>query len=103
METTGIIMAIVTVVTNIITGVTSHFLTRKKYNTEVDNNLIANMQKSLDFYKQLSDDNKERLNELIKRNDELELQVSQLREQVFKLMNELYGNKQSKQQPTKYK
>lgn len=44
------------------------------------------MQKSLEFYKKLSDDNKERLDEVLKRNEDLESQVSQLRNQVFSLM-----------------
>ena len=37
------------------------FFGRKKYNSEVDGNLIANMEKSLEFYEKLSNDNKKRL------------------------------------------
>lgn len=46
------------VVTSIISGWASWMLARRKYNSEVDGNLIANMEKSLEFYEKLSDDNK---------------------------------------------
>lgn len=64
----------------------SWFFARKKYNSEVDGNLIANMKESLDFYKQLSDDNKRRLDETLKRSDLLEEEVKELRKQVLNLM-----------------
>ena len=41
------------------------------------------MKESLDFYKQLSDDNRSRLEEVLKRNDELENDVKNLRNQMF--------------------
>lgn len=101
------------VISTIASGWTSWFFARKKYNSEVDNNLIKNMQESLDFYRKLSDDNKDRLEEVLKRNAELEKrnekleeEVRQLRAQMFNLMsqicldlsckvrqNELFGNK----------
>lgn len=65
---------------------------RKKYNSEVDSKVIANMKDALDFYKRLSDDNKERLNELTKRNDALEKEVSDLRSQMFNLLNSICVN-----------
>ena len=39
------------------------------------------MQESLDFYMKLSDDNKERLEEVLKRNDELESELDTLKKQ----------------------
>jgi hypothetical protein len=60
------------IITTVISGWTSWFFARRKYNSEVDNNLIENMQQSLEFYKKLSDDNKNRLDEVLKRNAELE-------------------------------
>ena len=39
------------IVTTVASGFTSWFFTRKKYNSEVDNNVIQNMKESLDFYK----------------------------------------------------
>ena len=51
--------------TTIISGFSGWFFTKKKYNAEVDNNLINNMQESLEFYKALADDNKRRLEEVL--------------------------------------
>lgn len=68
-------------ITTFVSGWISWFFTRKKYNTEVDNNLINNMQESLDFYMKLSDDNKERLEEVLKRNEQLESELDALKKQ----------------------
>ena len=72
-------------VTSIISSWTTWFLTRKKYNSEVDLNLVEKMEKSLEFYKSLSDDNKIRLEEITERNNELEKEVQELRKQVLNL------------------
>lgn len=37
------------IITTVISGWTSWFFARRKYNSEVDNNLIKNMQQSLEF------------------------------------------------------
>lgn len=81
------------VITSILSGFTSWFFTKKKYNAEVDNNLISNMQDSLEFYKALADDNKQRLDEVLAENADLRKEVSELREQVSKLTSALadYG------------
>ena len=81
------------VVSTIVTGFTSWFFTKKKYNAEVDNNLISNMQESLEFYKSLADDNKQRLEEVLAENADLRKEVAELREQVSKLTSALadYG------------
>lgn len=77
------------IITTVISGWTSWFFARRKYNSEVDNNLIENMQRSLEFYKKLSDDNKNRLDEVLKRNAELEQEIKDLRNQIFSLMNSI--------------
>lgn len=77
------------IITTVISGWTSWFFARRKYNSEVDNNLIKNMQQSLEFYKKLSDDNENRLDEVLKRNAELEQEIRDLRKQVFSLMNSI--------------
>ena len=71
--------------TSIISSWTTWFFTRKKYNSEVDLNLVEKMEKSLEFYKALSDDNKTRLEEITERNNELEKEVAELRKQVLNL------------------
>ena len=80
-------------ITTFLSGFTSWFFTKKKYNAEVDNNLITNMQESLEFYKALADDNKRRLEEVLLENSDLRKEVADLREQVLKLTSALadYG------------
>ena len=87
-----IIIALIGVFSTVIGSWASWFFARKKYNTEVDSNLIENMQKSLEFYMKLSDDNSERLEEALKRNDQLQSEVTELRAQVFKMMNSMCFN-----------
>lgn len=77
------------IIATVISGWTSWFFARRKYNSEVDNNLIENMRQSLEFYKKLSDDNKDRLDEVLKRNAELEQEIEDLRKQMFSLMNSI--------------
>ena len=77
------------VITTIVSGWTSWFFARKKYNSEVDSQVIANMKESLDFYKSLSDDNKERLTQVLEQNREILEQNAQLLEQNAKLEQEV--------------
>ena len=84
-----LITALIGIVTTFTSGFTAWFFARKKYNSEVDNNLINNMKESLDFYKKLSDDNRERLDEVLKRNDNLEEEIKELRQQVMSLMTSI--------------
>ena len=88
-ETDVLITGAVGVVSSIISAWTSWFFARKKYNSEVDNNLIENMQNSLNFYKQLSDDNRKRLDDVLKRNEDLEKEVKELKKQMFNLMSSI--------------
>ena len=88
MITNEIIIALIGVLSTVIGTWTSWFLARKKYNVEVDSSLIENMQRSLDFYMRLSDDNKDRLEETLTRNERLEEEVQRLKEQVDSLMRE---------------
>lgn len=76
-------------ITTIVSGWTSWFFARKKYDSEVDNNLINNMKDSLEFYEKLSTDNRERLEEVLKRNAELEQEIGELRKQIFNLMSSI--------------
>lgn len=69
----------------LVSGFSSWFFTKRKYNTEVDANLIKNMQDSLDFYKSLADDNKARLEVVLKENEDLRREVGELRSMVDNL------------------
>lgn len=84
-----IITGVIGIITTIAGSWTSYIFTKRKYNAEVDNNVIDNMKQSLDFYIKLSDDNKARLDEALKRNDALEKEIQQLRQQMFELMNNI--------------
>ena len=84
-----LITGLVGLISSILTGWASWFITRKKYNAEVDQTLVQNMKASLDFYKQLSDDNREWLQEVLKRNDELDEEVKKLRDQIFSIMSQI--------------
>lgn len=77
-----LLTGIIGIVVSIVSAWCSWFFVRKRYNSEVDQNIIHNMSESLEFYKQLSDDNKNRLNEVLKRNEELEEEIDELRREV---------------------
>lgn len=72
-------------ITTIVSGWVSWVFARKKYYSEVDHNLIENMENSLEFYKKLSDDNRARLEEMAERNAALEAELQELRKQVLNL------------------
>ena len=72
-------------ITSVVSSWTAWFFARKKYNSEVDLNLVEKMEKSLEFYRNLSDDNRARLEEITERNNELENEVAELRKQVLNL------------------
>lgn len=80
---------IVGLFTTVISGWTSWVFARKKYNSEVDSQVIANMKESLDFYKQLSDDNKERLDQVLTQNKAILAQNAELIEQNKMLQDEV--------------
>lgn len=72
-----------------ITGVITFLLTKKKYNIEVDNTYIQNMQKSLEFYEKLSDDNSKRLTAVLDRNQYLEERYLKVEERNERLEAEI--------------
>lgn len=71
-----LITAAVGLVTTIVSSWSSWVLARKKYNSEVDHNVIDNMKESLEFYEKLSNDNKERLIEVLEENKKLREEFS---------------------------
>lgn len=72
-----------------ITGLITFLLTKKKYNIEVDNTYIQNMQKSLEFYEKLSDDNSKRLTVVLDRNQYLEERYLKVEERNERLEAEI--------------
>ena len=91
------------ILASVLSGGITYLYTRKKYNSEVDNTLITNMQESLAFYTKLSDDNSARLQDLLtdysklreqfedvlSENNQLRIEVIKLRSQIASLTKEL--------------
>lgn len=76
-----LIVGAIGLITTVASAWASWFFTRKKYSAEVDNSIIEGMQGSLKFYTSLSDDNKERLDEMIERSSKIEEENKVLREE----------------------
>lgn len=68
----------------------SWFFARRKYNSEVDNNLIHNMNESLEFYKKLSDDMKDRLDVVLKDNEKKDKQIERLENELVELRKQMF-------------
>jgi hypothetical protein len=81
------------VITTVASSFVSWFFAKKKYNAEVDNHLITNMQESLEFYKTLADDNKVRLEAVLQENAALRKEVNEMRDKLVALTSVLaqYG------------
>lgn len=85
MELETLITGGIGLLTTVVSAVTSWIFARRKYNSEVDHNLIENMENSLEFYKKLSDDNRTRLEEMAERNKILEAEIQELKKQMLNL------------------
>lgn len=81
-----LLIGLIGVVTTFLSGFTSWFFTRKKYNSEVDNAVINNLKDAVNTYKLICDDNKRTIEEYIKGKDQLEEEIKDLRKQVNELM-----------------
>lgn len=86
---TELLIALIGVAGTILSSVLTFIFTKKKYHAEVDDNIIQNMQKSLDFYKKLSDDNSKRLEDVLQRNRQLEAEVADLRKIVLGMVTQI--------------
>lgn len=76
-----IITAGITLGSTTISSVVTWFLSRRKYLSEVKKNDITNMQSSLDFYEDLSDDARHRLHDLRDENRQLREENIRIREE----------------------
>lgn len=81
------------VIATVTSSFVSWFFAKRKYNAEVDNHIITNMQESLEFYKTLADDNKLRLEEVLQENATLRKEVNKMRDELVALTSVLaqYG------------
>ena len=74
-------------VTTIVSGWTSWFFARKKYNTEVDSNEIENLKKSLEFYESIVRDNNKKLQFYIDLAENNRIEVYRLKGVIHRLLN----------------
>ena len=74
-------------VTTIVSGWTSWFFARKKYNTEVDSNEIENLKKSLEFYESIVKDNNKKLQFYIGLSEDNRIEVYRLKGVIHRLLN----------------
>ena len=80
-----IITGIVGLITTVSSAFVSWLFAKKKYNAEVDGTKIENMQKSLEFYINATENYKKQLDELMDRNTELSTMVVKLQTQLTDL------------------
>lgn len=74
-------------VTTIVSGWTSWFFARKKYNAEVDSNEIENLKKSLEFYESIVKDNNKKLQFYIDLAENNRVEVYRLKGVIHRLLN----------------
>lgn len=83
----SLITGIVTLGTNLATGIVTWLLARRKYNTEVDSNEIENLKKSLEFYEDIVRDNNRKLQFYIKLAEDNRVEVYRLKGIIHRLLN----------------
>lgn len=82
-----LITGAVGLVTTVVSGWTSWFFARKKYNTEVDSNEIENLKKSLEFYESIVKDNNKKLQFYIDLSENNRVEVYRLKGVIHRLLN----------------
>lgn len=82
-----LITGAVGLVTTVVSGWTSWFFARKKYNTEVDSNEIENLKKSLEFYERIVRDNNKKLQFYIDLAENNRIEVYRLKGIIHRLLN----------------
>lgn len=78
---------IVGILSSSISSIIAWFLAKKKYNAEVDSAEINNLKESLDFYKNVLDENKKLLNSYIKKVDNNVVEIHNLRSVIQELLS----------------
>lgn len=84
-----IVTAAIGLLTTVVSSWSTWVFARKKYNSEVDHNLIDNMKESLEFYERLSNDNKNRLTEALDENKKLREDLDRVLEENKSLKKDM--------------
>lgn len=91
--TTTLLQYLGALLTLVVTNWVTWFFSRRRYNSEVDSNLIKNLQESLAFYTKICDDNQRRLEENLVKIKQQDDTIEVLRKQVEELKNQVLSIK----------
>lgn len=84
-----IVAGVLGTITSLISSILTFTYTKRKYNSEVENNEIINMKESISLYTTLLNDIKKRLEDIINENDLLRTQIQELILERSKLKEEV--------------
>ena len=73
------------IISNILTGVASFFVGKRRSNAETDNQVLRNLELSIGLYKNIIDDLKQEIHELNNKIQDLEKKVELLMDENKKL------------------
>jgi len=76
---------LILIASNILTGIASFFVGRRKSNAETDNQVLRNLELSIGLYKNIIDDLKQEIHELNNKIQDLEKKVEALMTENKKL------------------
>jgi peptidoglycan hydrolase CwlO-like protein len=76
---------LILIASNILTGVASFFVGKRRSNAETDNQVLRNLELSIGLYKNIIDDLKQEIHELNNKIQDLEKKVETLYEENKKL------------------
>jgi len=82
------------ILSNALTGFAGWFVGKKRIQAETDNQVLKNLEQSVNIYKQIIDDLKEEIHQLNQKVTSLEAKVDELHKENMKLKN--YANSKSK-------
>ena len=80
---------LILIVSNILTGIASWFVGRKRQQAETDNSVLRNLELAVNLYKNIIDDLKQEIHELNIKIQELEKKVDELHQENKKLKAKL--------------
>jgi len=77
--------SILLILTNIVTGVAAWFVGKKRANAETDNQILHNLELSINLYREIIEDLKKQIESLNVKVQDLELKVDNLHKENKKL------------------
>lgn len=80
---------IILIISNAVTGIAAWWVGKRKSNAETDNQVLRNLELSINLYKQIIDDLKKEIHDLNIKIQELESKVDALSEENKKLKDKI--------------